>query len=62
MVQIILPNETFCQEEEEDKEDKVEVVRSVLRTCYRNFVATQVKKYFQQIKDNYRHLEAKLVF
>ena len=33
----ILSNEISCQEEEEYKEDKVEVVRSVLRTCYRNF-------------------------
>ena len=34
-----------CQEEEEEEEQeaKVEVSRSILRTCYRNSVATQVK-------------------
>ena len=32
------------QEEEEEEEEEEEVYRSVLRTCYRNYVATQVKK------------------
>ena len=31
------------EEEEEEEEQEEEVYRSVLRTCYRNYVATQVK-------------------
>ena len=46
-----------CQEEEEEEEEepeqeqepKVEVSRSILRTCYRNSVATQVKKQINTI-------------
>ena len=33
-----------CQQQEEEAEEEEEVYRSVLRTCYRNYVATQVKK------------------
>ena len=39
--------EEEAEEEEEEQEADIEVSRSILRTCYRNYVATQVKKYFQ---------------
>ena len=32
------------EEEAEEEEEEEEVSASVLRTCYRNYVATQVKK------------------
>ena len=41
----ILFYKSSCQEEEEEKQQEVKVVItfSILRTCYRNSVATQVK-------------------
>ena len=35
------------EEEAEEEEEEEEVSRSVLRTCYRNYVATQVKNVLQ---------------
>ena len=50
-IQSIRPCKSSCQEEEEEEQQqqqqqvKVVMSRSVLRTCYRNYVAAQVKKY-----------------